>query len=261
MSSTTKRLSTLLLLLMAVAGCATPPHRVAPETAVKLKRIGVVSAVADSFTRRYVGWTVFNNEFEDLDIRDWAIDQTYEAQMAAAIDQVPGKTAVRAPYDAAAFAHVNDATGVLWRTATDEPNWAAIAEASQAHCAANQLDALLVTARWNSVDVLGAGYFSGVGIYMRGAGPDISLMYVMANLGLIDCTNGQLLAARRLLKFDTLSGPLRLAIPVTTIPEDISLTPIPQWSADVRDTVRSELASVPESSWLPTIRQFFRPKR
>jgi len=250
-----------VMLLLAVAGCTTsPPRGISTEAASKIKRIAPISVFADTFTRQYVGVTVFGNEFEKLPIVDWGVDEIYEEQMAAAIETIHGMVAVKASYAKEDFKHVNDPTGVLWETVSDAPNWAAIGDATRAYCAANSLDAVMVAAIWRTVGVIGDWPVRGVGIFVRGPGARISVLYAFAQIGLMDCATGKPIAVRPLAATHRSSARALLRrLPVKELPEEVSRTPIPDWSVAMRDTIRDDLISLPRRAWSPTLKGLLQP--
>ena len=250
-------LSMIAALGLILAGCATHPAQLSPEKAREIKRIAPVSIVGDSLKRMYVGLTVFGNEYETLDIRSWALDAGFEDQMAAAINRYQGREAVRANYDRSAFLHVNDATGALWRTVTDEPNWAAIVEPTQRLCKENALDAVLVAAHWNDLDFIGGSNQanSGLGIYVRGPGERVSVLFMMVKTALLDCKSGQPIAIRYLSdEHRDGNRSVRAGIPLKELPGSLSRKPIPEWTENEKTRIRDDLQKLPARAWRKTVK-------
>jgi len=250
-------------LALGIVGCATSPARISPEVAARIKRIAPISVTADNFTRQYVGLTVFGNEREEKPISDWTVDSAYEQQMASAIERIPGMVAIRAPYSASDFAHVNDLNGPWSAPAFWGPNWEAIGTAARAYCSNHSLDALLVVAKQTSGDFLGGTnqILSGTGIYVRGPGERVSVMHLLARVGLIDCLTGKVLVIRTLARTqETSPYAVRQAMPIVTLPGEISRTPIPQWSKEMHEEIRTHLIALPGNAWSETLQSMFPPK-
>ena len=248
---------------LGIVGCATPPARVSPEVAARIKRIAPISVTADNFTRQYVGLMVFGNEREEKPISDWTVDSAYEQQIASAIERTPGMVAIRAPYSAPDFAHVNDLNGPWSAPAFWGPNWDAIGTAARAYCSAHSLDALLVVAKQTSGELLGGTKqnLSGTGIYVRGPGERVSVMHLLARVGLIDCVTGKALVIRTLARTqETSPGAVRQAMPIMTLPGEISRTPIPQWSKEMQEEIRTDLIALPGNAWAETLKSMFPSK-
>lgn len=243
-------------LIILLTGCAAPPVNVNPSKAATLKRVAPISAVADSFTRKYVGLTVFGNEKEELPIADWEIDSAYEEQLALEIQRTLGATAIRATYPVSEFAHVNDLNGPYYAPAFWGPNWTKIEGAALAYCSANSLDALLVVAKRTSEDFVARTnqHISGAGIYSRGPVNNVSVLHVLAQVGLIDCATGKPIAIRPLTwGADASSGTVRPLFPLAPIPHEVARLPIGQWSAEIRDRIRNDLIAAPRRAWAWTI--------
>lgn len=251
------------VLTFGLVGCATAPKSISPDVARRIKRIAPISAAADNFTRQYVGLTVFGNEREEKPIADWAIDRAYEEQLASEIQRTLGLTAIRAPYSVSEFAHVNDLNGPYYAPAFWGPNWDAIGPAARAYCSANSLDALLVVAKQTTGDFLAGTnqHLSGAGIYVRGPGDRISVMHLLSRIGLIDCVTGKPLAIRTLTQTQDLPPRAgRPAPPLLALPGAISRMPIPQWTKEMQEKIRSDLIALPRSAWTDTIKSMFPPR-
>ncbi len=247
-------------LVLAMAGCATAPAPIAPEAANRIHRVAVISSTAKLFTRQYVGLTVFGNEREEIDISDWKIDQQYEGQLAAELEKLPGLTVVKAPYSVEAFFHVNDLNGPWDAPAFWGPNWEAIGPATRSYCSENKLDALLVVAKAKTSDFLGGTnqVIGGTGIYVRGPGNQISVMHLISSVALLDCTNAKPLAIRTVAtNQQALPGAIVRSAPPVNLPVNLSRTPIPQWSPEQRQHIKSELSTLPTSTWGTTLRSMF----
>jgi hypothetical protein len=253
--SALKVLSILLALMMV--GCATAPVPIAHEAASRIHRIAVVSSTANVFTRQYTGLTVFGNEKEEIDISDWKIDQQYEEQLAAELGKLPGLTVVKAPYSQAEFFHVNDLNGPWDAPAFWGPNWGAIEVATRNYCSANTLDAILVVAKAKTGDFLGGSnqFFGGAGIYVRGPGSRMSVMHLISKIALLDCTTAKPLVVRTVaINQNDRPGAIVRSAPLLSLPEEISRSPISQWSDVQKQRIQAGLTALPIRAWTITLR-------
>lgn len=247
-------ISTISTLLVAIAltGCASTSKTMAPEAAAGIKRVAVVSVTADEFTRQYVGFTVFGNEFEKKSIASWSIDKAYEDQIGAAAEKVFGATVVKAAYPLADFARVNELKGPWDAPAYWGPNWALIEAPTRDLCAANKLDGVLVAARQKEGDTFGGTnqFVSGAGIYTRRG---ISVLHLLSSVSLLDCKTGQILASQRLYQ-DRPDAKYRDRLVSVPLPTEVSRTPIPQWTPEIENRIRQELVELPKAAWGATLR-------
>ncbi len=72
----------VLLISLFFSGCAST---LAPADKARIHRVGVISLVGDSIRGSYVGMTVFNNEYYDAAVPDFALDQILETESARSI--------------------------------------------------------------------------------------------------------------------------------------------------------------------------------
>jgi hypothetical protein len=251
-----KVLSVTSLALMMV-GCATSPAPIAREAASRIHRVAVISSTAKVFTRQYTGLTGFGNEMEEIDISDWKIDEQYEEQLATELGKLPGLTVVKAPYSPTEFSHVNDLNGPWDAPAFWGPNWGVIEAATRNYCSANTLDAILVVAKTKTRDFLGGSsqFFGGAGIYVRGPGSRVSAMHLISKIALLDCTTAKPLAVRAVAmnQYD-LPGAIVRSSPLLSLPEEISRSPISQWSGEQKRRIQADLAALPIRAWAMTLR-------
>ncbi len=152
------------------AGCATKAPPIPRETVSALKRVAVISKTYPTFTRRYVGVTVFGNEREERNISAWNLDQEYGRQIGSLLETTFKLQVVSAAYSQAEFGHALDPKGPWDAPAYWGPNWRAIELAAKKHCDENSLDALIVVASTKSGDVFAGTnqMVSGAGSYVRG---------------------------------------------------------------------------------------------
>lgn len=248
-----------ILLAAAISGCATAPPPLSPEVAARIKRVSVVSATADNFTRQYVGVTVFGNEREQRSISDWAADRAYEEQLGAAAEQVFSATYVKVEGAASQFVAVNDLKGPWDAPAFWGPNFSKVEASVKALCQAHALDALFIVAQRKSGDIFGGTnqVVSGAGIYTR---RNIALMHLLSEVALLDCRTGKEIATRLLVKASPQPDGKTRYLPVSLpLPEELARTPIPQWTPEMEAQVRRELLALPREAWADTLRPLLGP--
>ncbi|MBI3480534.1 MAG: hypothetical protein HY016_09305 [Nitrosomonadales bacterium] len=268
-----------VLCSLVLVGCATLPPTIDADVLTRIKRFSTVSMVADTVSREYVGYTAFGNEFEEMDISQWDIDKLYATQLASAVQAVFGATYVPDQHSLAVFKQVNDLNGPWDAPAYWGPNWSKIEVAAKTYCRENSLDALFVVAKRKSLDVFG-GTNQRLEALATYAYRDISVIYLSAEVALIDCVSGKALVVRSLLlpaEFGakdksaeptnviagavnyfthlSLSGTNNKSIrPMKEVSTDISKKPIPEWSETVKAIIRQELIDLPIQAWAETLR-------
>lgn len=247
----------VISLTLTIAGCAITPAPIEREAASRIHRVAVISFAATKFTRQYTGLTVFGNEKEEIDISDWRIDEQYEEQLAAELGKLPALTVVKAPYSQMEFSHVNDLNGPWEAPAFWGPNWGAIEAATRSYCSTNALDAILIVAKSKTGDFLGGSNqsFGGTGIYVRGPGSSVSVMHMISKIALLDCRTAKPLAIRTVSTIQSgLPGAIVRSVPVIGLPEEITRSPISQWSSEQKQHVQAGLAALPIRAWSITLR-------
>lgn len=247
---------TIASLGILVVGCATAPAPIGLDTANRLHRISVISVAAKTFTRQYTGVTVFGNEKEELDISSWNLDEQYEAQISAEVAKLPGITVVKAPYSQAEFSRANN--NGEW--GGGRPNWSDIETATKNYCATNRLDAVVVVARTKTGDFLAGTnqLFGGAGIYVRGPGARVSVLHLISDVALLDCSTAKPIALRVLANNQNdMPGAIIRSTPLLPLPEEVSRRPIPQWTEEQKQTIKAGLSTLPARTWGPTIRSMF----
>ncbi|HEU4621463.1 MAG TPA: hypothetical protein VFS42_04490 [Burkholderiaceae bacterium] len=220
----------------------------------------MVSTIAQTIDRQHVGVTAFNNELEKRDISAWKVDSAYEDQLEAALKEVvPAITVIRKPYSSNEFAPVNQHSEFLSKPAFG-PNWSAIKDAVSRYCGNGQLDGVLMVARSTAPDFLGGTNQSltGIGIYTRGPGTRVSMLYAIAVVGLIDCTSATPIAIRQLAKRQKgWPGEVARASAVEQLDSNLARTPISDWTHATENTLRSYLINLPKTAWIATVRSMF----
>lgn len=233
-----------LLAILSVAllvGCANTVDRVPPDAAARLKKIGVVSVAANSFSRQYVGVTVFGNELEHKDIKEWGLNAIYEERLASAVEKAFGATAVRSSQPAADFSRLHDLNGPWPALAFFTPNWGAIEGATRTYCAATGVDAVLVAGRVKTGDVFGRTnqVVEGLGIYTRRSD---YLLHLLAVVGLMDCKTAKPLATVQKISTRPLS-------------QDIARLKFAEWTPEVEQQLRQSATTLGDAAWVEAVDQ------
>lgn len=231
-----------LLLSVTLAGCATAPQTLPSDRVAGIKRVAVVSVTGSEISRKFVGFTVFGNEFETRPTAAWGLDKAYEAQIGAAAQTVFGAQVVNVTYTAADFARVNPPEG----------SWDAIEAPVRSLCGAHQLDALLVAAAQRSQDPFAQSnqFIQGAGVYAgRGASPRLHLL---SSVSLMDCRTGKVLVNQWLYKDST--GKFRDRLVTAPLSSEVARTPITDWTPDIENSLRQQLLELPKDAWTHTLR-------
>lgn len=251
-------------LLIGLAGCASAPAPLPVGAANRIERIGIISSTARVLTRQVTGVTVFGNELEELDVSSWKVDEQYEHQLAAEAGKLAGITVVRAPYPAHEFVRMQEFQNPMFH-GLGQPNWEAIEPASRNYCAANRLDALLVVSRSKMTDTLGVKSLfygpqgtnqtlGGAGTYAR-RGRSVSYLHLVSRIALIDCKTAKPIAVRVVSTNPDAFGNVPFkSVPLLEIPEEISRTPMSQWTREQKHFVQTELVKLPQQAWPVTLR-------
>jgi hypothetical protein len=249
--------------ILSLVGCATQQIPIGDDVASKIKRVAVVSITAKSFSRQYTGLTVFGNEKEEIDISDWKIDAQYEEQIRYQLRNEFGLDLVVAPYSELEFSHVNDLNGPWDAPAFWGPNWGAIELTTKNYCNSNSLDAVLVLAKGKTSDFISGSNqsFGGAGIYARGPMGKTAVLHLISKVALLDCATAKPLAIRPLAaKQNGLYGEVIRSSPLLPINFDESRAPIQQWSPELKQRIRSNLANLPNPAIAETLKSIFPAK-
>lgn len=244
--------SAVLLLAIALTGCASAPSTIAPEAAAGMRRLAVVSVTGGEFIRQYVGVTQFGNEREKKAIAPWNLDKAYEVQMGAAAEKAWGATVVSVDYPAAAFARVDDIRGPVDIPQYWGPHWDAIEAPVRNLCAAHKLDGVLVAVRQKSADLFADTnrFVYGAGIHTTRSG--VSVLHLLSSVSLMDCGTGKPRATQWLTRSPT--GPLQDRLVSASLPTEVSRIPAPEWTPEIEGRLRRELVDLPKDAWLTTLR-------
>jgi hypothetical protein len=231
------------LFLAALLSAPAEPAKVATGS---IKRFGVVSVVADKFTRSYIGITAFTNKNEEIDVTAWGLDAAYADQLGKVAAALLSAQYVAAPDAVDDFSKINQTN---WRGA---PNWSSIEGAVKTYCSANELDVLLVISK-------DRGKMSGstiervpMGIQGGGYGGYLRLS---AAINVYNCATGRM-DQTVLLRF-TPAGQ-ESQVPQVEISRDLMTHPLSDMDDKTRDEIKSKLLSLPGRGWDETFRRMVR---
>jgi hypothetical protein len=242
----------LLVLTALLTACATV-QPLPKEVVAKLQRVGVVSHTGGTLYKQYIGVTVFGNEKDTQEIGSWRLDEVYEKQVAEAVQRVfAAQPLVLAAYRDD-FAAVNSLNGPYSAEAFWGPNFEKIAAATRRACTEQDLDAVVVLARWQSTDLVGATNqkVEGTGVYARRT---FAYAYVMSKIGFLDCASGKPLSVGLLLKPGTSPHNIGGGVVRASFSPDVAGKPLSTWSAPEREELRNILSELPREAWEATLR-------
>jgi hypothetical protein len=258
MSLDTARGVTVVGLLLLLAGCASGPERLDVATLSKIRNVAVMSLAAHEFERRYTGFTVLGNEYENRDIAEWKVDDQYEAQIQAVLGTLTRFKVARPAYERTDFYRVYELDGPWDAPAFRTPKWSAVEQPLKAFAQKNALDAIIVIVRTESPDVLAQTnqYMRGAGFYARGFGDStsVSVLHLLAIVSLIDGNTGKPIAARRLARsYDRWASTMLRIGAIENIPATWSRAKLGQWDEKAVREIRERLVDLPKDSWKPTL--------
>jgi hypothetical protein len=239
-----RAMQAMFLLLAALLSAPAKPATIATGS---IKRFGVVSVVADKFTRSFIGFTAFSNKVEEIDVTSWGIDAAYADQLGKVAAGLLSAQYVIAPYSSDDFSKISQTN---WRGA---PDWSSIEAAVKTYCGANELDALLVISKDRGtmpgttiarvpMGIQGGGY----GGYLR----------LSAAINVYDCATGRM-KKTELLRFAP-PGQLVWQVPQVEISRDLMTHALSEMDDKARDEIKSKLLSLPGSDWDQTLRRMVR---
>jgi hypothetical protein len=229
----------IAVLLSAFAKPATLPT-------VSIKRFGVVSVVADKFTRSYIGITAFTNKIEEIDVTSWGLDAAYADQLGKAAAAILSADYVAAPNTPGDFSRINQTN---WRGASDGSS---IEAAVKTSCAAGELDALLVISKDRGK--MPGSTIERVPMGIQGGGYG-GFLRLSAAISMYDCTTGHM--QQSLLLRITPPGQ-EPRVPQVEISRDLMTHPLAEMDDKTRDEIKAKLLGLPESAWDLTLRRMVR---
>lgn len=238
----------------APATVATPAKPAAKKPAPKAKtgakspgpvesgpcQVGVISAVGDEFVVQKVGLTVFNNEYTEVPIDGWGLDDLVVARVRAA---APGIAVRKISYPKGAFAPYDHPAPALFRNSRDDLTTIVRQISANAGCERY----VVVTKITGQVD--GTNQTNrGVGVLNRGIGSGVLSNTSLFTSIYVAVFDGQTFAIRKK-PFDlgaVLAGTFRMTQdPLTKLENDAFPVPATAAAASVilRDRTRALLAA------------------
>ena len=234
----------MFLFLALLLGASAEPKEIATGS---IKRFGVVSVVADKFTRSYIGITVFTNKNEEINVTSWGLDAAYADQLGKVAAGLLSAEYIAEPYSPTDFSEINQTN---WRGA---PVWSSIEAAVKTFCGANELDALLVISKGRgklpgtTIDIVPMGIQGGsYGGYLR----------LSAVINIYDCATGRT-HQTELLRLAS-PGQWVSQVPQVEISRDLMTHPLSEMGDKTRDEIKSKLLSLPGPGWDQTLRRMVR---
>lgn len=253
--------SCTVFLLICSSGCSTISTSVPQEAASRIKRVSVISVLAEEASTQKIGMTVFNNSREVKNISDWGIDSLIEAQVTKEIEGQGRLTVVSVPYTRADFLHAQDLNGPWDAPAFRGTNWGAIKEATKKHCADNAIDGIVLVNRRSTGDFLGGSNaeLRGIGYYVRSGGMNnVSQFHVLAEVGLLDCRSEQPLAALALSTQQSgWSMSAKDSVPAKAVPTTQARYPLRSYTEERIAELKKNFESVTQPAWGPTLKALF----
>jgi hypothetical protein len=229
-----------MFLLFAVLLCTPAETKV---LAGSIKRFGVVSVVADKFTRSYVGFTAFGNKSDEIDVTSWGLDATYAEQLGKIAAELLGAQYVVAPYSSDDFSEINQTSR------RGAPDWSSIEAAVKTYCGANGLDALLVISKDRGM--IPNTTINRVPMGIQG-GSNGAYLRLSAAISVYDCATGRM-RETELLRF--MPGHLFWEVPQVEISRDLMTHPLSEMDDKTRDEMKSKLLRLPGPDWDQTLRR------
>lgn len=215
---------------------------------VAVHNVAVISVAARTFSRAYTGMTLFNNEYEEMDIRKWRVDQAIESKAKDVLKGM-GIQSIDNDNSVDAFEVVNDPKNGY-------PVWGKVTQPALAYCGKHGLDGVVVIARTSVWDFMSESNqsFSGAGIYARGPVRSVSVLHLVAEAAFIDCKTGKPLATRRLTtsSSDNISEVTK-ETPRMPSPMIEATRPMAQWTDEQKTRYKGMLERVLSAPIDPTL--------
>lgn len=233
----------ICLLLAALLSAPAAPAKIATGS---IKRFGVISVVADKFTRSFIGFTAFGNKIDEIDVTSWGIDAAYADQLGKVAAGLLSAEYIAAPYSRDDFSKISQTT------MRGAPNWSSIEAAVRTYCAANQLDALLVISKDRGL--MPSTTIARVPMGIQGGGYGGYLKLSVA-INIYDCTTGRMQQTELL----RVAPPGQVVwVPQVEISRDLMTHPLAEMDDKTRDEIKSKLLNLPGAGWDQTLRRMVR---
>jgi hypothetical protein len=239
----TRAMRVIVLLLAALLFAPAEAAKLAPGS---IKRFGVVSVVADTFTRSYIGFSAFTNKLDEIDVTSWGIDAAYAEQLGNVAAGLLGAQYVAVPYSPDDFSKISQTT--RWGA----PDWSSIEASVRTYCAAKQLDALLVISKDRGL--MPSTTIARVPMGIQGGGYGGYLKLSVA-INIYDCTTGRMQQTELL----RVAPPGQVVwVPQVEISRDLMTHPLAEMDDKTRDEIKSKLLNLPGAGWDQTLRRMVR---
>ena len=234
-------------IFLFLAALLSPPvvHSKIPTGSIK--RFGVVSVVADKFTRSFVGLTAFGNKVDEIDVTSWGIDTAYADQLGKVAAGLLSAQYVAAPYSPDDFSKINETSR------RGAPNWSSIEAAVKTYCSTNELDALLVISKDRGM--MPNSTIARVPMGIQGGG-SAGYLRLSAAINVYDCATGRM-RDTELLRFVP-PGQFIWQVPQVEISRDLMTHLLSDMDDTTRDEIKSKLLSLPGPDWDQTLRRMVR---
>jgi hypothetical protein len=216
-------------------------------------QIGVISAVGDEFVVQKVGLTLFNNDYAEVPIEAWGLDDLVVARVRAAI--APGTVVQRISYPKGSFAPYDHPASGLFRNPRGDLTTIVQQIAGNSGCGRY----VVVTKIDTQVDGTNQSH-RGIGVLNRGIGSGVlsnTSLFASINVWVMD---GQTFAIRkRPIDFGAiLAGSLRMTQdPLTKLENDAFPEPAAAAaaSATLRDHTRALLTAVLDKNLAASLKE------
>jgi hypothetical protein len=182
------------VLTIAILAIASLPST-AGESDKPVERVGVLAVAGDRLLNNHVGKLVFGNRNESFDIRDWGLEEIWEAKIAAAVQSLGGFEVIDVDLDRTSLYGAYSPEQPLSAQERRFDYRAAMPELRRI-AVENQLDAiiLLVSYRYEMSPLIMEGVT--LGTEKTFAGPN-AYFWLATRLDLIDGATGEVIASRK----------------------------------------------------------------
>ena len=236
------------IVFLLLAALLAAPAATAKVPAESIKRFGVVSVVADKFTRSVIGMTVFGNKSDEIDIASWGIDAAYTDQLGKIAAELLGAQYVAATYSYDDFSTINQTT------LRGAPNWSSIEGAVKTYCGANGLDTLLVIGKDRGMIPNSTIARVPMGIQGgRSGGP----LVLSIRINVYNCAKGRM-QETELMRFTPPGQFLIWEVPQVEVSPNLMTQPLSEMDDKTREDIKSKLLSLPGPYWDETLRRMVR---
>lgn len=209
-----------------------------------IKKIAVVSAAGDNLICRATGVTVFGNDYESENVREWNLDAEWQAQLVEAANALGRFEVTPLPTeDRAALLAIEDES--------------AIAEAIRSIASSAGTDAVLLFLSPLTDTYYKEVYLDDYGVFTYSmAFKKRTIYYLSGRLYLYDAS-GKLLDTQYL-PGETPKG--LTPLPHAAAPEHLRALCLSAYSPEDREALRSALVEIPKLLWAPALEKLLETK-